>query len=133
MPSKKIRVRLYADENFPIPSVTHLRSYGVSVIHAYDLGLTNKSDKTHIKQARKLQRTLITIDRDFLYYNEVTSRGSAGAIVVSTGSVTPEHINQICHKALPKISQNFAKGAFIKITMSKITRSENNKNSEIKY
>ena len=131
MPSKKIRLRLYADENFPVPSSTFLKAKGISVVHAYDFGYINKSDKFHIKKAKELQRTLITIDRDFLYYSELTTNNGYGAIVVSTGNSVPIHINNVCHKALPKISPNFAKGSFIKITMNKIHRVKDGKIQEL--
>ena len=121
MPSKKIRLRLYADENFPVSSATFLKSIGVSLVHAFDLKLVNKGDKTHINKAKKLQRTIITIDRDFLYYSAITTRDSFGAIVISTGNATPDHINLICQKTLHKISEDSIKGAFAKVTIEKIT------------
>src|SRR3989344_3738850 len=111
MLSKKIRLRLYADENFHISSVTYLKSLGISIIHAYDLKLINVSDKIHIAQATKLKRTIITLDRDFLYYSDLTLRSSFGAIVIATGNATPLHINTVCKKALAYISPRWAKGA----------------------
>ncbi len=121
MPSKKIKIRLYADENFPVTSSVFLKSNGISVIHAYDLKFINKPDQKHIKEAKSLERTIITIDRDFLYYSSLATRESPGVIIISTGNATPNHINNICMKALPKISQRLAKEAFIKITTKKIT------------
>lgn len=133
MPSKKIRIKLYADENFPVTSTTFLKSKGISIIHAYDLKLINKSDQRHIKEAKALKRTILTIDRDFLYYSLLTSKNCPGAIIISTGNATPLHINTICIKALPKISQKLAKEAFIKITTTKITIEKNSKVSSIYY
>lgn len=125
MSSKKIKLRLYADENFPVPSCTYLRSLGISIVHAYDFGYTNKSDKFHIKKAKEFQRTVITIDRDFLYYSELTTNNSFGAIIISTGNSTPIHINDICHKMLVRITPNLVKSSFIKITLTKIHRVKN--------
>lgn len=122
MPSKKIRLRLYADENFPISSVTYLKSLGISIVHAYDLKLINTSDKKHIATATKLKRTIITLDRDFLYYSDIPLHSSFGAIIIATGNATPLHINTVCKKALPNISPSWVKGAYIQITVSKITR-----------
>ncbi len=133
MSSKKIRLQLYADENFPVTSSTYLKSQGISVIHAYDRKLINKNDQIHIKEAKKFKRVLITIDRDFLYYSSITTKSSFGAIVISTGNATPEHINAICKKALPHISKNSAKGSFIKITMDHITFDKDNKITKKKY
>lgn len=133
MSSKKIRPKLYADENFPVSSATFLKSLGISIVHAYDHKMINKSDLAHIKYAAKLERTLITIDRDFLYYSAVNAKNSFGAIVISTGDATPNHISLICKKALPKISEKISKGAFIRITMSKIIVKKIDTKVEINY
>lgn len=130
MPSKKIRLRLYADENFPVPSATYLKSKGISIVHAYDINLINKDDRLHIQRAKKLQRTLVTVDRDFLYYSDLTVKGSLGVVVISTGNATPLHINQILNKTLSKISPEYAKEAFIKVTIDKIIRIKKDKKDE---
>ena len=122
MSSKKIRLRLYADENFPVPSCTFLRSLGVSILHSYDLGFANKSDKFHIKKAKELQRTIITIDRDFLYYSDISAKNSPGVIVISTGNSIPIHINKICFKYLVRVKPNQVKGSYIKISQNNIYR-----------
>ena len=122
MPSKKIRIRLYADENFPLPAVMYLKSLGISIVHAYDLNLVEKNDKVHIREAKKLRRTIISIDRDFLYYSDISLQDSYGAIIVSTGNPTSQHIGEICKKALIKITPNYTRGAFIKISIDKMTR-----------
>ena len=133
MPSKKIRIRLYADENFPVPSSTFLKSKGISVVHAYDVGKVNTSDRVHLQEAKNLRRTIITLDRDYLNYPSLTTKDSFGAIVISTGNATPNHINTICQKALPKISQHAAKGSFIRITMDKITFEKEGKTTRLSY
>jgi predicted nuclease of predicted toxin-antitoxin system len=131
MSSKKIRLRLYADENFPVSSSTHLKSLGISIIHAYDLRLINKNDNLHLKIAQQLKRTVLTLDRDFLYYSSTTVKGSFGVIVITTGDTTALHINKICDKALTKISAHFAKQAFIKVSNTKIVRIKKGSKEEI--
>lgn len=130
MPSKKPRLRLYADECFPVTTVTFLRSLGFSIIHAYDLKLTSKSDKFHLKQTQKLSRTLITLDRDFLYYKQASLAGHPGVIVISGGSTTPSRVNLICQKNLPTISPNSASEALIVITSTKIAKTKHGIHSE---
>ena len=130
MPSKS-RLQLYADECFPVTSVTHLKSLGYSIIHAYDLKLTGKSDKFHFKQSQKLSRILITLDRDFLYYKQASSNGHPGVIVISGSSTTPPCINSICQKALPKVSPKSASESLIIITSSQITKTKHGIISEI--
>lgn len=130
MPYKKPRLRLYADECFPVTTVTFLKSLGFSVIHAYDLKLTGYSDKFHLKQALKLSRTLITLDRDFLYYKQTSLSNHPGVIVISGGSTTPTHVNLICQKVLPTISQNSVSEALIVITSTKITKTKHGTQSE---
>ena len=122
MPSKKSHIPLYADECFPVPVTTYLKSLGYSIIHAYDQNFIQKSDYFHLSKSKKLKRILITLDRDFLYYNQVNLDSHPGVIVISSGSATPFNINKICEKLLKNISKNFIKNALIKITINKITK-----------
>ena len=121
MPSKKIRVRFYADECFPVPSVTFLKSLGVSIIHAYDLKLTGESDNFHLKQAKKLTRVLISIDRDFIGYKGAVLSGHPGVVLIS-GQTTVPSINKICQKQFPKLPHSI-KGKLALITDSTLTSS----------
>lgn len=127
MPSKKSDLRLYADECFPVPSATYLRSLGYSITHTFDYNYVHKNDLFHLKKSKQLKRTLITLDRDFLYYEQVNLHGHEGVIVISTGSTTPKNINAICNKALKNISSGFTKGALVKITRNKMLKIKNGK------
>jgi len=122
MPSKKSHIPLYADECFPVPVTTYLKSLGYSIIHAYDQNFIQKSDYFHLSKSKKLKRILITLDRDFLYYNQVNLDSHPGVIVISSGSATPPHINKICEKLLKNITKNFIKNSLIKATINKITK-----------
>ena len=122
MPSKKSNLQLYADECFPIPSAIYLRSLGYSIMHAFDYNYVQRSDLFHLKKSKQLKRTLITLDRDFLYYEQIDLRNHEGVIVISTSSTTPQNINSVCNKALKNIRNEFVKDALIKITRDKITK-----------
>lgn len=125
MPSKRSFIRFYADECFPVPVTTYLKSLGYSIIHAYDLNFIQKNDHFHLTQAKKLKRILITLDRDFLYYNQVNLESHPGVIVISAGSTTPPHINKISKKLLKNISGAFAKNSLVRVTMDKIIKLKN--------
>lgn len=125
MPSKKAHIQLYADECFPVPVATYLRSLGYSIIHAYDLNFIQKSDHFHLTQAKKLKRILITLDRDFLYYNQVNLESHPGVVIISAGSTTPPHINKISEKLLRNISDDFVKNSLLRVTIDKIIKLKN--------
>lgn len=127
MPSKKSRLQLYADECFPVTSVTYLKSLGYSIIHAYDRKLIRKPDQLHLKESKKLERVLITLDRDFLYYQSVNLSKHPGVIVISAGSATPQNINKICKRLLIKLAEDFLKDSLIKVTSSKIIKMKEGK------
>lgn len=122
MPSKKPQLQFYADECFPVPSVTYLKSLGYSLVHAYDYKLFEKSDLIHLKKSRSLNRVLITLDRDFLYYEKVSLKDHSGVIVISAGSTTPPQVNKVCEKVFKRISEDFVKGSLLRITSNKITK-----------
>lgn len=122
MPSKKSNFQLYADECFPLTTAIYLRSLGYSIKHASELNFLNKSDSAHLKFAKKLKKTLITLDRDFLGYTVIKAEQSMGILVISTGSNAPRHINLICGKQLKKLTKNYVNGSLVLITNEKISR-----------
>lgn len=124
MPSRKIRLRLYADENFPVGSVKYLKSLGISIVHAYSMGNTQKPDLFHLKFSKSLDRILITRDRDF-HYNWRTLEKHPGVILVSPGSQTSDSVNKVCEKSFRKLTQNFVSEALIRVTSNKIIRNKN--------
>ena len=127
MPSKKSRIQFYADECFPVPTVTYLRSLGFSIIHAFDKNYIQKSDRFHLLASKKLSRILITLDRDFIYYKQTSLRDYPGVIVISVGSVTPLNINKVCRKLVKNITRGLMKGSLVKITIDKLIKIKDGK------
>ena len=127
MPSKKSHIQLYADECFPIPSVTHLKSLGYSVVHAFDLKHVRKQDRFHLKQAQKLDRILITLDRDFIYYEQASLSNHPGVIVISTGSAIPKSVDRVCEKLLKSTSEDFVHESLVKATRDKVIKMKKGK------
>lgn len=126
MPSKKVRLKLYADENFPLTSVRYLKSQGISIIHAYSKNYIQKSDLFHLGISESLKRVLITQDRDF-NYNWTSLKGHPGVILVHSGSQTSNAINKVCSKAFKKLTPNFVSESLVRISMDKIWRNKNGK------
>jgi predicted nuclease of predicted toxin-antitoxin system len=127
MPSKKSHLQLYADECFPVPSVTYLKSLGFSIVHAFDYKYVQKSDRLHLKKSRSLHRILITIDRDFLYYEQVSLKDHPEVIVISAGSPTTTTVNEICKKLLNNIGETFVNASMVKVTTNKIIKIKDQK------
>lgn len=125
MPSKKSDLHLYADENFPLRSVNDLKSQGISITHAHDQKMLGKSDLAHLKLSKKLKRTLITLDRDFLYYRKSSTSNRFGIIVIAHTSAVPKNITEICMKILKHINREFVKDSIVTATRDKITKEKN--------
>lgn len=130
MPSKKSDIQFYADECFPLTSSTYLKSKGFSIIHAYDKGYIQKKDGFHLKVSKRISRVLITLDRDFLYYDEVNLKNHPGVIIVSVGSATSPNVNRVLDKALIKINKDYTKNSLILITDRKIIKNKNGVKTE---
>lgn len=126
MSSKKPRVRLYADENIPIPTTIYLKSKGISVIHAYDKNFIEKPDLFHLKQSKNLARILISLDKDFKKFKGFSLKNHPGVILISVGNITPNHINIVLEKILNNISSEFVKESLIKATIDKIIKEKGN-------
>lgn len=121
MPSKS-HIQFYADECFPVPAVTYLKSLGFSIIHAYDKKFVQKSDKFHLGISKKLGRILITLDRDFIYYKQVSLKEYPGVIVISVGSATLPNVIRVCMKMLKNVSEDFVKESLLKVTNTKLIK-----------
>ncbi len=130
MPSKKSAIQFYADECFPVTSSTYLKSKGISIVHAYDRGYIQKKDKFHLEASKKISRVLITLDRDFIAYKDVSLKGYPGVIVVSVGSTTPINVNRALLKGLKKLNMDYIKGSLITLTYSKIIKNKDGQISE---
>lgn len=126
MPSKT-KLQFYADECFPITSVKFLKSLGYSIIHAYDLKFTGKSDYFHLAKAKKLNLILITLDRDFIYYEQANLNTHPGVLIIQVGSAVPYQISKVCTKVLKHLSKELLKNAVIKVSNKKIVKIKDNK------
>ena len=76
--------RIYADANVPAGIVSFMRrDLGWDVLHVIEHDdLRRASDARHYELARQLQRTLVTIDRDYLDDRRFPPNLSSGVIVV---------------------------------------------------
>ncbi len=127
MPSKKLPTQFYADECFPVPVVTFLKSQGYSIIHAYDKNLIQRSDRFHLQTSKNLGRVLITLDRDFNEYENTSLKGSPGVIIISVGTATPPNITKVCQKILKTIGEDLIKESLIKVTIDKLIKIKDGK------
>jgi len=133
MPSRKPNIQLYADECFPITSVTFLKSPGYSITHAYGNKMVKKNDRLHLKLSKKLNRILITLDTDFSRYETMSVKNHPGIIVLSVGSSTSPLINKVSEKFLKGLTQEFMKAAIVKVTIDKIIKVKNDQRTEKSY
>lgn len=79
------RPRVYADANLPAGLVAFMRgTLGWDVLFVLEhADLRRARDAEHFRLASQLQRTLVTLDRDYLDADRFPPAGSAGIIVVS--------------------------------------------------
>lgn len=77
--------RIYADANMPARLVAYMRdTLGWDVLFVLeDPTLRRASDLAHYEFARQLQRTLITLDHDYLDDQRFPPASGSGVIVVS--------------------------------------------------
>ncbi len=125
MSAKKPNLTLYADECIPIPTVTYLKTIGISIRHALDEDYLGKSDELQFKRAKKLKRVFLSLDRDFRKLKDVDMSEHPGAILITTGNNTPNHINKIIEKFIRFSSIDMVRHSVIRITIDKYTKEKN--------
>jgi hypothetical protein len=77
--------RIYADANVPAGLVVHMRrrlQWDVLFVLEQD-DLRRAPDERHYELARQLQRTLVTLDRDYLDDRRFPPEQSGGVLVIS--------------------------------------------------
>lgn len=78
------RSRIYADANVPAGVIARMRNHldwdVLAVIEHDDLRRAN--DEEHYRLARQLQRTLVSLDRDYFNESSFSAADSGGVIVV---------------------------------------------------
>lgn len=81
-------MRLYADENFPVPAVEELRRLGHDVLTSYEAGNSGRAvpDEEVLAYALADGRTLLTLDRRHFVRLHGTRPDHAGMVVCSIDS-----------------------------------------------
>lgn len=120
MSPKHIRLRLYLDENFPVPAGMFLKSEHQSV------SFTKKKDKgtsdiNQIKIAIKEKRILVSLDKDFKVNDNLKGLidKSLGVVLVNCSQTDSENIINIFKKNLNSININEIKGKICRISIDK--------------
>lgn len=84
------KFRFYLDENFPAPAGKFLESKGHNVECVVDRkDLRSKSDLFHIRQAKKEERILAALDKDFRSDKSLSSAVARGNGVLLISSADP--------------------------------------------
>lgn len=75
--------RLYADENFPLPAIAHLRQLGHDVITVQDTGRAGEGvpDFEVLREATRLGRVVLTLNRRHFLRLHSGDAGHAGMIL----------------------------------------------------
>ncbi|MDX2285887.1 MAG: DUF5615 family PIN-like protein [Bacteroidia bacterium] len=95
-------IRLYADENFPMPVILKLRGLGYDIITVQEDSRSGDEDLEVLRRALLLRRWLITLDRkDFkrMHLSGITHSG----IIACTFNPDFDDFAQKIHRALSAI------------------------------
>lgn len=93
------RYSFYCDENFPEPSMRHLKKRGFKAIHSNDVRNNNNTDMQQFKYAKRLKSILITNDFDFISFKEKgCDMNNTGIIIFNTNN--PVNTNKLIDKLI---------------------------------
>lgn len=132
-PKSKHR-RYYADECFPVPSVSYLKSKSFSIVHTGDMGYINISDLEQLKVSKKLGRVLVTLDKkDFQQRKKHNLSRHPGVIVLRASSLTYPNINKLAEKVLKRVHRIKLEEALLHASTTKIRRYKKGKKDIIPW
>ena len=120
MSPKYVRLRLYLDENFPVPAGMFLKSEHQSVFFTKKKDKGN-SDEDQIKIATKEKRILVSLDKDFKVNDNLKGliRKSFGVILINCSQTDSENIINIFKKYLNFINKKEIKESVCRISINK--------------
>ena len=97
--------RLYADENFPFPTVDALRDLSHDVLTSHDAGHANRkiSDEDVLEYAVAERRALLTLNRRHFVKLHQDKPAHSGIIVCTVDRDFKEQANRI-HAAIVELS-----------------------------
>lgn len=115
-----VRLRLYLDENFPVPAGMFLKGEHQSVIFTKkkDKG---SSDEDQIKIAAKEKRILVSLDKDFKVNDNLKGLilKSPGVILINCSQTDSKNIINVFKKYLNLINAKEIKGNVCRISINK--------------
>src|SRR5436189_724429 len=82
-------MRIYADENFPLPVVEELRRQGHDVLTAQEDGRQSTPDPDILARAHALGRAVLTHNRR--HYERLHRQGAAHSGILSATQAPPNH------------------------------------------
>ncbi|MEX0777717.1 MAG: DUF5615 family PIN-like protein [Phycisphaeraceae bacterium] len=111
--------RFFADENFPMPVVAHLRRLGHDVVTAFENGLGERrvTDSEILQHATTDHRRVVTLNRRHFIQLHQTGVMHAG-VVVCTFDADFEALARRIHEAVEKA--DLPERQLIRITRSKL-------------
>lgn len=91
---RKAKARFYADENFPEPAISLLRTMGAKVQTNHQAGLSGHPDQDQLAYARRNGLVFVTCDRDFLDERRYPLMNCPAIFVFDFGSGSLEEMKQ---------------------------------------
>ncbi len=99
------RYSFYCDENFPEPSIRHLKQRRFKAVHSNNVGNNKNTDMQQFQYAKKHKYILITNDFDFVSFKgkgcNLTNTG-----IVILNSAHPTNTNKLIDKLIRHIGKN---------------------------
>ena len=99
------RYSFYCDENFPEPSMRHLKQRHFKAVHSNDVGNNKNTDMQQFQYAKKYKYILITNDFDFVSFKGKEYNLANTAIVI-LNSTHPTNTNKLIDKLIRHIEKN---------------------------
>ena len=120
MSPKHVRLRLYLDENFPVPAGMFLKGEHQSIFFTKKKDKGN-SDQDQIKLATKRKMILVSLDKDFQVNDNLKGlvKKSLGVILINSGQPDSENIINIFKKNLNYINIKQLNGNICRISIDK--------------
>ena len=121
MSPKLVRLKLYLDENFPVPAGMFLKEnrHSVKFTEKFSKG---KPDIYQVKAATKQKRILVSLDKDFKINESLTGviNKSFGVILIVCSQTDSENIIRILKKQMNFLNPKLIKGKVCRVSFDKI-------------
>ena len=107
---------LLLDQGLPRSAVVHLRTMGITAVHAGEIGLSTASDTAILEHARRNTFIVATLDAEFHTHLALTNAAGPSVIRIRIEGLRGAELAGLLENVLKSCGEDLSQGAFVSVS-----------------